>query len=66
MPRIKTATEPFIFNEFNNFSSDNNNTPENISSKYYDINQLESLKENTGKSCLAVFHLESLKKYLCP
>ena len=35
-----------LFNEFNYFSSDINNTPENvINSNYYDIDQLQTLKE---------------------
>ena len=34
-----------LFNEFNSFSSDINNTPENvINSNYYDIDQFQTLK----------------------
>lgn len=35
-----------LFNKFNNFSSDINDAPENIIySKYYDTNQLPTVKE---------------------
>ena len=55
----------YLFNEFQNFSSDINNTRENIiNSKYYDFNQLEALKEFTYKSSLSLIHLNTccLKK----
>ena len=49
-----------LFNEFNSFSSDINNTPENvINSNYYDIDQLQTLKEFTDKSSLSLFHLNN-------
>ena len=49
-----------LFNEFNSFSSDINNTPENvINSKYYDIDQLQTLKEFTDNSSLSPFHLNT-------
>ena len=49
-----------LFNEFNSFSSDINNTPENvINSNYYDIDQLQTLKEFTDKSSLSLFHLNT-------
>ena len=49
-----------LFNEFNSFSSDINNTPENvINSNYYDIDQLQTLKELTDKSFLSLFHLNT-------
>ena len=49
-----------LLNEFNSFSSDINNTPENvIYSNYYDINQLQTLKEFTDKSSLSLFHLNT-------
>ena len=42
------------------FSSDINNTPENvINSNYYDIDQLQTLKEFTDKSYLSLFHLNT-------
>ena len=42
------------------FSSDINNTPENvINSNYYDIDQLQTLKEFTDKSYLSLFHLNA-------
>ena len=51
-----------LFNEFNSFSSDISNTPENvINSNYYDIDQLKTLKEFTDKSSLSLFHLN-----ICP
>ena len=44
----------------NTFSSDINNTPENIiNSKDYDINLLRALKEFTGKSFLPPFNLNT-------
>ena len=47
-----------LFNEFNSFSSDINNTPENvISSNYYDIVQLQTLKEFTDKTSLSQFYV---------
>ena len=49
-----------LFNEFNSFFSDINNTPENIiNSNYYDIDQLQTLKEFTDKSSLSLFHLNT-------
>ena len=46
-----------LFNEFNSFSSNINNTPENvINSNYYDIDQLQIIKEFTDKSFLSLFH----------
>ena len=49
-----------IFNEFNSFSSDINNTPENvIYSNYYDIDQLQTFKKFTEKSSLSLFHLNT-------
>ena len=49
-----------LFNEFNSFSSDINNTLENvINCNYYDIDQLQTLKEFTDKSSLSLFHLNT-------
>ena len=49
-----------LFNEFNSFSSDINNTPENvINSNYCDIDQLQTLKEFTNKNSLSLFHLNT-------
>ena len=49
---------PLLFNEFNSFSSDINNTPENvINSNYYDIDRLQTLKEFADKSSLSLFLL---------
>ena len=49
-----------LFNEFNSFSSDINNTPENvINSNYYDIDQLQTLKEFADKSSLSLVHLNT-------
>ena len=48
----------YLFNEFQNFSSDINNTRKNIiNSKYYDFNQLEALKEFTYKSSLSLLFI---------
>ena len=47
-----------LFNEFNSSSSDISNTPENIiNSNYYDIDELQTLKEFTNKSSLFLFYL---------
>ena len=47
-----------LFNEFNCFCSDINNIPENvINFNYYDIDQLQTLKEFADKSSLSLFHL---------
>ena len=49
-----------FFNEFNSFSSDINNTPENVvNSNYDDIGQLQTLKEFTDKSSLSLFHVNT-------
>ena len=49
-----------LFNEFNSFSSDINNMPENvINSNYYDTDQLQILKELSDKSSLSLFHLNT-------
>ena len=58
---IKTTKNlSHLFNEFNSFSSNINNTPENIiNSNYYDIDQLQTLKEFTYKSFLSLFHLNT-------
>ena len=45
-----------LFNEFNPFFSDINNAPENIiNSNYYDLNQLQTLKEFTDKALFLSF-----------
>ena len=49
-----------LFNEFNSFSSDINNTSENVdNSNYYDIDQLQTLKKFTDKGSLSLFHLNT-------
>ena len=49
-----------LSNGFNSFSSDINNTPENvINSNYYDISQLQSFKKVTDKTSLSLFHLNT-------
>ena len=49
-----------LFNEFNSFSSDIDNTPEKvINSDYYDVDLLQTLKEFTDKNSLALFHLKT-------
>ena len=50
----------YLFDEFNSFSSDINNTQENlINFNYYDIDQLQILNEFTDKSSLFLFHLNT-------
>ena len=49
-----------LFNEFNSFSSDIRNLPENIiNCNYYVINQFQTLKEFTDKSSRSLFHLNT-------
>ena len=49
-----------VFNEFNSFSSDINNAPENvINSNYFHIDQLKTFKKFTDKSSLSLFHLNT-------
>ena len=49
-----------LFNEFNSFSSDIDNTPENVTnSNYYDIDQLQTLKEFSDKSSLSLFRVNT-------
>lgn len=44
--------------KFSNFSSDNNNLPENvINSKEYDVHQFSTLKELTDKNSFSLFYL---------
>ena len=53
---LKKIYHIYLFNEFNSFSSDTNNDPENvINSNYYDIDQLQTLKEFTDKSSVSLF-----------
>ena len=50
--------------QFNHFSSDINNTPENvINSTYYDDNQLSTLKEFTDKNSLSLYLLSHKKHW---
>ena len=49
-----------LFNEFNSFSSDINDTLENvINFYYYDIYQLQALKEFTDRSSLSLFDVNT-------
>ena len=53
---------PTLFNEFNSFSSDFSNTPENvINSNYYDIDLLQTFT-NRSSFFLSYEHLLTLKK----
>ena len=49
-----------LFNEFNNLSSDQNNNSENIiNSKYYDIDEIQTLIRLNSKHTLSLFHINS-------
>ena len=49
-----------LFNEFSSFSSNINNTPENvINSNYYDIDKVQTWKEFTNESSLSLFELNT-------
>ena len=55
--RLKPNHSSNFFHEVDTFSSDINNTTENlIKSKCYDFNQLPTLKEFTGKNYLSLFY----------
>ena len=53
---LKPRNLTHLFNEFSSFSSDINDTPENVIN---DIDQLQTLKEFTDKSSLSLFHLNT-------
>ena len=54
-----------LFNQFNSFSSDINNTPENeINYIYYDIDQLQTLKEFSD--IIAIFESKVTKNKTPP
>ena len=46
-----------LFSEFKNLSSDQNNSSENINSKYYDIDEIQTLSKLTNALCN--FHINS-------
>ena len=49
-----------LFNEFNNLSSDQNNNSENIiNSKYYDVDEIQTLNKLNVKRTLSLFHINS-------
>ena len=49
-----------LFNMFNNLSSDQNNNSENIiNCKYYDIDEIQTLKKLNNKCTLLLFHINS-------
>ena len=49
-----------LFNEFNNLSSDQYNNSENIiNCKYYDIDEIQTLKKLNSKRTLSLFHINS-------
>ena len=56
-----------LYNQFNNTSPEKNNDPENVvNSKYYDIDQIQTLKFPNKHKSLALFHINecSLSKNL--
>ena len=55
-----------LYNQFNNTSPEKNNDPENVvNSKYYNIDQIQTLKFPNKQKSLALFHINacSLNKY---
>ena len=47
-----------LYNQFNNPSPEKNNDPENVvNSKYYDIDQIQTLKFPNKRKSLALFHI---------
>ena len=50
----------YIFNEFNNLSPDQSNNSENITNcKYYDIDEIQTLKKLNNKCTLSLFRINS-------
>ena len=48
-----------LFNELNNFSSQNKNTKNIINCKYYDIEEIQSLDNLKYKNALSLFHINT-------
>ena len=48
-----------LFNKFNSFCSDINNTPENVINSNYDIDQLQTLNKFSDESSFSFFHLNT-------
>ena len=49
-----------LYNQFNNTSPEKNNDPENVvNSKYYDIDQIQTLKFPNKHKSLALFHINA-------
>ena len=67
MHSIKPPSDlALLYNQFNNTSPEKNNDPVNVvNSKYYDIDQIQTLKFPNKHKTLALFHINecSLNKY---
>ena len=49
-----------LFNQFNNISPEKNSDPENIAnSKYFDINEIQTLKVKDFSKALSLFHINA-------
>ena len=49
-----------LYNQFNNISPEKNSDPENVvNSKFYDINQIQTLKFPDKHKSLALFHINA-------
>ena len=57
--KLSPNLEPLI-NQFNNATPENNNDPEkNYSSKYYDINKMDTIKIPQKNKSLSLFHINT-------
>ena len=49
-----------LFNQFNNFSPEQKNEPENVvNSNYYDIDRFQTLKFHEKNKSLSLFHINA-------
>ena len=57
---LKAPDLALLYNQFNNTSPEKNNDPENVvSSKFYDIDQFQTLKFLDKHKSLALFHINA-------
>ena len=55
-----SANLSLLFNQFNNFSLEHRNEPENVvNSNYYDINKIQTLKFPEKNKPLSLFHINA-------
>ena len=55
-----SANQSLLFNQFNNFSLENKNKPENVvNSNHYNIDQIQTLKFPVKNKSLSLFHINA-------